>query len=104
MLKSYVKLYINFSMEEKWGGFLVTLFKERFSIVELQKLGLNERQIKAVLYVKEKGRITNLEYLELNKGITDRTALRDLDFLIELCIFQRIGEKKATYYELVNVG
>jgi hypothetical protein len=33
----------------------------------------------AVLYVKEKGRITNLEYLEINKGITDRTALRDLD-------------------------
>ena len=42
--------------------------------------------------------------LEINKGITDRTALRDLDGLIEKGVFQRIGEKKAAYYELVNVG
>jgi len=28
----------------------------------LRKMGLNERQIKAVMYVKEKGRITNKEY------------------------------------------
>jgi len=45
-----------------------------------------------------------LEYLEINKGITDRTALRDLDLLIEKGVLQRIGEKKAAYYELVNVG
>jgi ATP-dependent DNA helicase RecG len=67
-------------------------------------LGLSDRQIKAVLYVKEKGTITNLEYLEINEGITDRTALRDLDFLIEKSIFQRVGEKKAAYYKLENVG
>jgi ATP-dependent DNA helicase RecG len=69
----------------------------------LSLLGLSDRQIKAVLYVKEKGRITNLEYLEINTGITDRTALRDLDNLIEKGIFQRVGEKKAAYYELANV-
>ena len=28
----------------------------------LRKLGLNERQIKAVMYVKEKGSVTNREY------------------------------------------
>jgi hypothetical protein len=55
------------------------------------------------MFVKLKGRITNLQYLEINEGITDRTALRDLDFLIENGLFQRIGEKKASYYEL-NVG
>ena len=91
-------------LEEKWGGFIVTLFQDRFSEEELQKLGLNDRQIKAVLYVKEKGRITNLQYLDINEGITDRTALRDLDFLVELGIFQRIGDKKSAYYEIVNVG
>jgi hypothetical protein len=69
-------------------------------------LGLSDRQIKAVLYikVKERGRITNLEYLEINAGITDRTALRDLDTLIEKGVFRRVGEKKAAYYELANVG
>ena len=32
----------------------------------MSKLGLSERQIKAVLYVKGKGKITNSEYQELN--------------------------------------
>ena len=86
------------------SDFWVTFRKDIYNPVDLSLLGLSDRQIKAVLYVKEKGRITNLEYLEINKGITDRTALRDLDFLIEKGVFQRIGEKKAAYYELVNVG
>jgi len=51
---------------------------------------LNERQIKAVMYVKEKGKITNKEYQEVAET-TDRTALRDLKHLCELGIFQRIG-------------
>lgn len=33
---------------------MVKLFKDRFSKEQLEKLGLNERQIKAVLYVKKK--------------------------------------------------
>jgi len=86
------------------SDFWVVFRKDIYNPVDLSLLGLSDRQIKAVLYVKEKGRITNLEYLEINKGITDRTALRDLDFLIEKGVFQRIGEKKAAYYELVNVG
>jgi len=32
----------------------------------LRKLGLNERQIKAVVYVKQKGKITNKEYQQIN--------------------------------------
>lgn len=59
----------------------------------MQSLDLNERQVKAVLYVKTKGRITNKEYQEIN-NTTDRTALRDLETLIELNIIKRIGIKK----------
>jgi|GEM_PF-2079353 len=33
----------------------------------LRKMGLNERQIKAVMYVNEKERITNKEHQEINK-------------------------------------
>ena len=86
------------------SDFWVIFRKDIYNKEDLSKLGLNERQIKAVLYVKEKGRITNLQYLEINSGITDRTALRDLDFLIEKGVFHRIGEKRAAYYELSNVG
>ena len=67
---------------EEDGGFMVTLFKDRFSEKELQKLGLNDRQMKAVLYVKEKGQITNAEYQEIN-GISNRTATYELKELVE---------------------
>jgi ATP-dependent DNA helicase RecG len=75
--------------------------KDIYNEKHLQSLDLNERQVKAVLYVKEKGRITNKEYQEIN-NTTDRTALRDLEILIQLNIIKRIGEKKGAYYELAS--
>jgi ATP-dependent DNA helicase RecG len=87
-------------MEEKWGGFIVTLFKERFSIEELQKLGLNERQIKAVLYVKEKGKITNSEYQEMN-DVARRWATVELTDLVEKNIFKNVGYGAGSYFELI---
>lgn len=75
--------------------------KDIYNEKHLQSLGLNVRQVKAVLYVKEKGRITNKEYQEIN-NTTDRTALRDLETLIQLNIIKRIGEKKGAYYELAS--
>jgi len=53
-------------MEEDGGGFIVRLFKDRFSEEELKQFGLNDRQIRAVQYVNEKGKITNGEYQTLN--------------------------------------
>ena len=87
-------------IEEDCGGIIVRLFKDRFSEEELQKLGLNVRQIKAIQFVKEKEKITNSEYQEMNE-VTDRTALRDLEELIEIGIIKKMGDKKGAYYELV---
>jgi ATP-dependent DNA helicase RecG len=86
-------------MQEQDGGFIITLFKNNFTNEQLIKLGLNDRQIKAVSYVKEVGKISNKEYQIINKT-SDRTALRDLDNLIELNIFIKEGEKKGTTYKL----
>jgi ATP-dependent DNA helicase RecG len=88
---------------EDCGGLMVKLFKDRFSEEELQKIGLNARQIKAVLYVKEKGKITNGEYQAINE-ISDRTASRELEELSQLFVFQKHGDKKATIYELLYGG
>lgn len=44
---------------EQDGGILVTMFKNKYSKGQLQILGLNDRQVKAVLYVVETGSITN---------------------------------------------
>jgi ATP-dependent DNA helicase RecG len=90
------------AMEEDGGGFIVKLFKDRFSEEELRKIELNNRQIKAVLYVKEKGKITNKKYQELNT-ISERTSARELEDLFSKEIFLRIGESKSTYY-ILNIG
>ena len=90
------------TLEEDMGGFMVKLFKDRFSKEQLVKLGLNERQIKAVLYVKEKEKITNAEYQKIN-GIGKSVTIDELRDLVERQIFVRVGETgRGTYYELPN--
>jgi ATP-dependent DNA helicase RecG len=84
---------------EEDGGFIVTLFKDRFSAEQLQQLGLNERQIKAVLYVKEKGEITTSAYTKLY-AVAERTARNDLNKLSEKQILRRVGETNLAKYIL----
>ena len=81
------------------SDFWVIFKKNIYNKEDLNRLGLNERQIKAVLYVKEKGKITNKEYQELNNTI-DRTALRDIEELMNKDIFKREGDGKNTYYRI----
>jgi ATP-dependent DNA helicase RecG len=88
-------------MEEDGGGFIVRLFKDNLTEEQLVKLGLNERQIKAVLYVKERGKIINSEYQTLNL-VSKRTATNDLSELVEIFkIFKQFGASVSTYYEIV---
>jgi ATP-dependent DNA helicase RecG len=86
-------------MKEQDGGFIITLFKDKLTQEQLLKQGLNDRQIKSVMFVKEKGKITNSEYQSLNET-SDRTALRDLEELTEKGILTKEGEKKGTFYKL----
>ncbi len=89
-------------IEEFQNGLLVTLFKNNLTVEQLTKLGLNERQLKAVEYVKEKGKITNKEYQELN-SIAKPTATRDLAELVEkFGIFKNIGRGAGSYYEIIG--
>jgi len=82
--------------------FTVTFAKDIYTKEHLLALGLSERQIKAVRYVREKGSITNKEYRDMTE-ITDRTALRDLNDLIDRNIFRKQDKKgKATEYILVK--
>lgn len=67
---------------EQDSGILVTLFKNKYSAEQLKKMNLNGRQLGAVLYLLEKGSITNTEYQKIN-GISRQTATRDLKELVE---------------------
>ncbi len=69
-------------INEQDGGIMVTLFKDRFNEAALKKMGLNERQVKAVLYVLENGSITNAQYAEL-VNVSRQTASRDFSELTD---------------------
>lgn len=85
---------------EEHGVMTVTFYKDKWNEENLKKLGLNERQIKAVIYVKENGKITNKEYQALCET-SNRTATRDLTELVSLKVFQQIGTTgKGTKYVL----
>lgn len=87
-------------MKEQDGGFILTLFKNSLSGEKLAELNLNERQLKAVSYVKEKGRITNKEYQEMF-NVSRETASRDLAELSEKGLFENSGSKGAgSYFKL----
>ena len=81
-------------------SFTVIFRKDIYNEENLRKLGLNERQIKAVMYVKEKGRITNREYQEIN-NCSRNTATNDLKDLVREGILKESGKKGAGAYYII---
>ncbi len=88
--------------KEEQGGFSVRFYKDIYTEENLRKMGLNERQIKAVMYVKEKGKITNKEYIK-EFLVSRQTATRDLTELVNKGLFEFRGRgKRDAYYTLVE--
>jgi len=88
--------------KEEQGGFSVWFYKDIYTEDNLRKMGLNERQIKAVMYVKEKGKITNKEYQTIC-NVKKRQGTNDLLELERKEIFKRIGTTgRGTYYILME--
>ena len=89
-------------IEEDCGGIIVRLFKDHLVEEQLVKLGLNQRQVKAVLYVKEKGKITNREYQEIN-DISRQMATNELHNLVNVFkLLVNKGYGAGSYFEIVN--
>ncbi|MFA5806175.1 MAG: ATP-binding protein [Melioribacteraceae bacterium] len=83
------------------SGFFVEFRKNIFNLEYFRSLGLNERQIQAMKYIKENGRITNSKYQEIN-STSARTAVRDLDSLVSRGVLRRKGVRKGAFYEFIN--
>ena len=77
--------------------FRKNIYNEKY----LQSLSLNDRQIKAILFVKEKGKITNSDYQQIN-NTSARTAVRDLESLVNRGVLKMKGERKGVFYELLD--
>ena len=79
------------------SDFWVVFKKNIYNKEDLSKLGLNERQIDALVYFKTKGEIVSSEYAE-KYNISDRTARRDLSELAEKKLLKNEGDTKVSRY------
>lgn len=96
-----IEKMINFCQEAKipapiyffeTSDFLVEFRKDIYNVEYLSGLGLNERQIKAVLYVKENSFITNSIYQKINE--TKQTiSSEELQKLVSMEILKTTGLK-----------
>jgi len=82
-------------------SFTVTLsnIKERRAAPVWEKT-MNERQARALTYLRERAQITNREYQQLCPDVSAETLRLDLADLVDRGIVMRIGAKKGTYYIL----
>ncbi len=86
--------------KEEMGGFSLYFRKDIYTEEYLRELGLNERQIKAVLYVKDNGRITNKDYQKVN-SCSRNTATNDLRKLVDKGILKQSGKRGAGAYYVI---
>jgi ATP-dependent DNA helicase RecG len=78
-------------------GFSVIFRKDVFDREYLVKTGLSERQISAVLYARENGKITNADYQRI-ADVSGTTAQRDLKDLVARNILEMSGRRKGAHY------
>ncbi len=61
---------------------------------------MNERQLRAIQYIKEHGRITSRDYQELCPDVTAETLRLDMVDLSDRGVVMKVGLKRGTYYIL----
>jgi ATP-dependent DNA helicase RecG len=81
----------------KGSDFWVIFRKDVYNRESLEKLGLKERQVDALLFFKERGNLTSAEYAG-KYNIVDRTARRDLTELVEKGLLSKQGGTKTAVY------
>ncbi|MEW5961533.1 MAG: ATP-binding protein [Chloroflexota bacterium] len=61
---------------------------------------MNERQMKAMAFLEQEGRITNRDYRQLCPDVNPETLRLDMVDLVDKGLLLKIGDKKGTYYIL----
>ena len=87
--------------ENRGSSFWVTLQGRApaHPLPDLARLGLNDRQLRAVAYLRRHGRLTNREY-QKEFGVSERTALYDLQGLVEAGLALPVSSGRGRYYIL----
>jgi ATP-dependent DNA helicase RecG len=90
------------NFEAKPYSFTVRLHntRERPPAARRWPSNMNERQMRAMHYIEEHGRITNRDYRQLCPDVNSETVRLDLVDLVDKGLLLKIGDKKGTYYIL----
>lgn len=85
--------------DDRGSSFWVTLRsgKPRIPQAEVAHLGLNERQVRALVYLRTHGRLTNRGY-QREFSVSERTALYDLQGLVEAGLAIPVSSGRGRYY------
>ena len=78
--------------EQRGPYFVVTVWRDWLTDEVLSKYNLNDRQKKALVYLKIHGKISNTEYQQVANSIK-KTATRDLNDLKEKGIISQVGSR-----------
>jgi ATP-dependent DNA helicase RecG len=89
------------AFDDRHSSFWVTLkgAPPTPSLPDLTRMGLNERQVMAVELFRAKGRLTNREY-QKEFEVSERTALYDLQGLVEAGLALPVSSGRGRYYIL----
>ena len=89
------------SFEDRSSSFWVTLRRSVAvrPLPELTRLGLNERQVRALETLRTQGRLTNREYQQ-EFDVSERTALYDLQGLVDAGLALPVSSGRGRYYIL----
>ena len=80
-------------------GFEIKFYKDIYNAETLRNMGINERQIKTILRVKERGSISNREYREMF-GVSNKTAYMEIMDLVKRGLFVKQGAGRSSIYVL----
>jgi ATP-dependent DNA helicase RecG len=83
------------------SGCWVEFRKDNFNLEFFKSLDLNVRQIQALKFVKEKGKITNSEYQSINE-CSRNTASNELAELVNKKLLNTSGQKGAGAYYILS--
>lgn len=77
---------------------------KNFEKKEKEKLeeGLNERQTKILVALKEKGLLTPKDLQNINPEVSTRTLRRDMDLLAKKKYVSQKGNTKSTFYKYIG--
>lgn len=87
--------------EQRGGQWVVTIWRDWLTEEVIVKLGLNERQMQVITYLKINGVITNADLQKL-VGCPQRTASRDLSDLNQKGVIELEGKGRGARYRLVR--